>query len=241
MEHDDLERRKHPRATGIVGSAVVLTNGERSGACTVRDLSARGAMLVGALPLAAGDRIEILFEADGDRLTGIKLHAEVVRSERLPGERYTIGVAFREVPATLHDHIQELVVSALERQRANAPPAIMVVDETPQARRAVARDLLGLRQKVVAASTLLDVVRHLHDPDLRIEAALVDTHVGDADGLAILAHLADAHPNIRRVLMSDRSRVRDYERELASGRAHAFLTKPWDRECLVAALSVFIG
>src|SRR6266545_7503461 len=46
--------------------------------------------------------------------------------------------------------------------------------------------------------------------------------------LAILAHLADAHPNIRRVLMSDRSRVRNYERELASGRAHAFLTKPWD-------------
>lgn len=236
MDHDELERRKRPRATGIVGSARVFARGEWSDAWTVRDLSAGGAMLVGSLRLPLNERIEILFDADGDRLTGIGLHAEVRRSEILLDKRHAIGVAFRDVPAAIHDHIQELVSSALERKRAAATATILVVDGTPEARRAVARDL-GQSRKVVGASTLLDIIRHLHDPDLRIEAALVNARVGPADGLAILAHLAEAHPTVRRILMSDRARVRDYELVLVSGAAHAFLTKPWERECLVAALS----
>lgn len=238
MDHDEFERRRRPRATGVVGSAIVLAHDESERSYAVRDLSATGAMLVGALRLAPRDRIELLFDADGDRMTGINLHAEVIRSDQLLDERHAIGVVFRDVPAAIHDHIQDLIVSALARQRANAPTTIMVVDDTPHARHAVSRHLGGLGHQVVAASTLLDIVRHLHDPNLRIEAALVDTRVGDENGLAILAHLADAHPSIRRILMSDRARVRDYESELVSGRAHAFLTKPWERECLVAALSM---
>lgn len=241
MNPDKFERRKQPRATGIIGSASVISPYGESGTFSVRDLSADGAMLVGTLQLVAGERIEILFDADGDRLTGISICAEVIRSERLHSERFATGVVFRDLPVVIHDHIQELVVSANERRRANAPPTIMVVDASPQARRAVARDLGGSGRRIVAASTLLEVVRQLHDADQRIETALVDTRIGDADGLAILAYLADEHPNIRRVLMSDRARVRDYERELSSGRAHAFLTKPWERECLVAALSMFLG
>lgn len=241
MSPDDLERRKQPRATGIVGSATVVSSRGESAPFSIRDLSAGGAMLVGTLRLAAGERIEILFDADGDRLTGIRLCAEVIRSDRLPSERFATGVEFRDVPVVIHDHIHELVIAANERRRANAPPSIMVVDASPQAHRAVARDLARSGRRILAASTLLEVVRHLHDPEQRIETALVDTRLGDADGLAILAYLADEYPNVRRVLVSDRGRLCDYERELSSGRAHAFLTKPWEPECLVAALSVFRG
>lgn len=241
MSHDDFERRKQPRATGIVGSATVMLPRGASGTFSIRDLSAGGAMLVGTLQLVVGERIEILFDADGDRLTGIRICAEVIRSDRLTSERFATGVVFRDVPVVIHDHIHELVIAANERRRANAPTSIMVVDASPQARRAVARDLASSGRRIVAASTLLEIVRHLHDADQRIETALVNSRVGDADGLAILDYLADEYPNVRRVLVSDRARVRDYERELTSGRAHAFLTKPWEPECLVAALSVFLG
>lgn len=219
----------------MVGSATVVSTG-RSTTFTVRDLSAGGVLLIGARPFRPGERIDIVFDADGDRLTGLWLLAEVVRCEPLAGGRHAIGATFRNLAVEIHEHIQELVAIALERRRASAPPTVLVVDEAPHARHAVVRDLVTTGQRVVAASTPLEVVRHLHDADLRIEAALVDARFGDTNGLAILAYIADEHPGVRRILLTERARMRDYEVELTSGRAHAFLTKPWERQCLVAAL-----
>jgi DNA-binding NtrC family response regulator len=144
---------------------------------------------------------------------------------------------FRELPPALREHIQELVAAALDRKRAAAPATLLIVDEAPQTCWAVASDVAQAGRRMVAASTPLEVMRHLHDVDLRIEAALVDVRFGDSDGLVLLAYLAEEHPDVRRVLVSDRTLARNYERLLMTGRAHAFLTKPWELQCLVAALA----
>ena len=158
-----------------------------------------------------------------------------MRCERLTGGSFAIGVTFRDLPLDLYDHIQDLVAAALERRRTAAPATVLVVDEAPNTRQAVARDLGSADKRVLGASTPLEVVRHL--ADVRIEAALVEARFADANGLAILACIADEHPSVRRILVAECARARDYEREVHSGRVHAFLTKPWERQCQVAALT----
>jgi CheY-like chemotaxis protein len=236
MGRNALERRGSQRAPGVVGSATVFV-AETSTTCSVVDLSAGGVMLIAPGRFSPGEHMDVVFEADSDRLTGICLRVEVVRCQPVVGGHYAIGTVFLDLPRGLRDHIQELVATALERKRASAPATVLVADEAPQACWAVASDVAQSGRRVVAASTPVEVLRHLHDVDLRIEAALVDVRFGDSEGLAILAYLAEQHPTVRRVLVSDRTLARNYERLLATGRAHAFLTKPWELQCLVAALA----
>jgi CheY-like chemotaxis protein len=235
MHYPELDRRRGRRATGIVGSATVAF---RSTIATfiVGNLSSTGTLLVGTQQVLPGEAIEVFFDADGDRLTGLRVEAEVVRCEELAGGRWAIAVAFRTLPEAIADHIEELVEAAFERRRAAAPATVLVVDASPEASEAVVRDLGASSTMVVAATTPLDIVRSLDDPDLNIEAALVDVRFGDANGLSVLGYIAVEHPTVRRILVVDRAGFRDAERVVTSGRAHAVLTKPWERECLLATL-----
>lgn len=226
------------RSSGIPGTAVVLTQVATS-SFAIENLSATGALLVGDLVLAPSERIKLLLHIDGERPLGVT--AEVVRIQSLSTDRSRVAVRFHEVEFETQAWIQNLVLSAIDRQWITADPAILVVDDEPATCIAAERDLRVLGWTVVSAASSVEVVRWLRDRSVRFEAALVEACLDRINSLALLGQLADEHPRIRRVLVSKRVPSRDDENALVSNAlvsacAHAFLQKPWDPDMLMDAI-----
>lgn len=234
-EQRNPERRRHPRSGGVTATAVVLAENRYAGAFVVEDLSAGGALLIGDPRLDLGEYVNILLQLEGKR--PLHLWAEVVRHQVREAGEHLFAVAFRNMRATEEDRIQGAVLSALERRRASPDASVLVVDDAPEIHRALQRDLHAFGVGMLSAATPLEAVRHLQDPDVQIDIALVDLHLGHADGTDVLAFLAEDHPEIRRVLMSGRARPCQLELALSSGRAHEVLSKPWERRTLANLLS----
>lgn len=104
-----------PRAPRVPTSIVcTVTAGKRSGVrFTIENLSTTGAKLEGPLTLAKGERIGILFTAEGH---SVKLSAEVVRVET--ADLMTDQIAARFVDPSPEDKeaIQALVNKILDEQ-----------------------------------------------------------------------------------------------------------------------------
>ncbi len=231
---DVFDRRRFPRTETIPGTAIVVARDDQHARFSIDDLSAGGAQLVGEMDLQSGERVRVHLQINIDHV--LSFDAEVVRTEIVPGDRYRVGVAFRSVPADIEDRVQRLVLSALERQRAEAVPALLILDDDPEIRAILERDLKQLGRRVVSVAAPLDAVRRLHDRSTRFDAALIDLQIGPASGIDMLAYLSDDHPTIRRVLMSGQIGSGVLDEVIASGRAHAVLAKPWTRGSLVTAL-----
>lgn len=236
MKRSDVsERRRFPRARHVAVTATVIARSNQTAPFAVENLSAGGARLVGDLALAAGEGIQVLLERAGSQ--PMALTAKVVRVDRSEETgRQVVGVSFSNLPDPIQDAIQGLVLRALARQRAEAPPTVLVIDDVREVCDVFTRDVEALGYFVVAAQTPLDAIRSLQDPGTKVDAAFVDLCLGRADGLDVIEYLTDEHPSIRRVVMSG-TLVAELEPEVSSGRADAFLVKPWSRKTLADALS----
>ena len=232
--HELSDRRRHPRVGLADLTAIVLTQDNRSATCRVTNLSASGAQLVGTLALTAKDRVRIFL----DRVVArpLSLPAEVVRAEPATAGEVAFAVSFLQLAPRIADTIQQIVLRALQHQRAGSPPVVLVVDDMREIRESLERDVKALGRAVVSAATPLHVVRQLQDPAIEIRTALVDLSLGESDGLEVIEYLADEHPTIRRVVMSG-ERSYALVDAVSSGRAHAALPKPWDRGSLKNALT----
>lgn len=140
------------------------------------------------------------------------------------------SVGSRGIPGTA-------VPAASARPCITTEPAILIVDDDPATCIAAECDLGVHGWTVVSAASSVEVVRVLHDRSVRFEAALVEACLVRINSLALLGQLADEHPRIRRLLVSKRAPSRDDESALVSGRAHAFLRKPWGPDMLMDAIA----
>lgn len=230
MNKRDHERRIHPRVSGLDVEATVVA-GDGTVACAVESLSAGGARVVGALRVAAGDRLRLLL---GPRAGSHALEAKVLRTEHRGDGTAAVALVFQGVPAATQDAIQQLVLRSLERERA-AAKWVLVLDDDAAIRAALERDLraFGLSTRAVAAP--LDLLRCLEDPALNVSVALVDLCLCHEDGSNVLSFLSEDYPRVRRIVMSG-GRFDDLERCVASGHAQSLLHKPWNRRWLSQAL-----
>lgn len=233
-ERDQSDRRRHLRSGGVPATAIVLAESRYAGAFVVENLSAGGALLIGDPRHDRGEHVKILLQLEGRRR--IYLNADVVRHEVRESGDHLFAVAFRNVKPAAEDRIQRAVLSALERCHVSPDARVLVVDDEPGIHRALGRNLRALDIGMLSAATPLEAVRRLQDPEVAIDVAFVDLYLGHADGIDVLAFLAEDHPEIQRVLMSGRARTCQLELALLSGRAHEILPKPWERQTLAKLL-----
>jgi ActR/RegA family two-component response regulator len=200
---------------------------------SIENISCSGALLVGDLLLAQSDRVKLLLQIEGEATLGAT--ADVVRVHTGALDRQHVAVRFFEPDDPTQQRIRAIVHSALQRRWISAAPAICVVADSPDTSVMVERDTHVLGWTLVSAATSTDVIAHLRDPSLRFEAAIVDVNLERVNAPAVLRHLAEEHPHTRRVLIGSTT-SEAAGTEVASGRAHAFLQSPWDRNALLRAL-----
>ncbi len=212
-------------------AVVTSETGERAG-FVVDNLSSGGAQLHGAIAFGEGERVTIALS--GDSIQTLQLAADVVRAE-LRDARWVIGVRFRNLADPIHDTIRRVVLHAISRQRAAARTIVLVVDDERPIQVALAHELTLLGLEPHAVGTPHGVIGCLHDPAMEVHTVFVDLGLGVCDGLDVVDYLADAYPQIRRIVMSG-ARDDDMKRAVATGKAHAMLRKPWNRSDLRGCL-----
>lgn len=118
----------------------------------------------------------------------------------------------------------------------NKKPVTLIVDDIEDVCLALRRDLRALCRRAIYSLSVDEAVVWMADPDIRIDSTVVDLFLGSHDGLELLSFVARWHPEIHRVLISGRVLSTQLQLALASGYAHAALTKPWTRHRLAKAL-----
>jgi CheY-like chemotaxis protein len=224
--------RRHPRSE-VVATAVVLTARSYTGHYLVENLSSGGALLVGDPGLEPGERVELLLQLPGREPMG--LSAEIVRRQVNERHQHQFAVAFRRVAADTEDAIQQVVLEALERLSAKGD--VLVVDDSSEVCRALRRDLRALGRRALLAASAPEGLAYLEEGRHRIDTALVDLRLGEADGLELLGALSAGRPGLRRVLMSGDIRPCQLELALVSRRVDGILGKPWSREVLARVIA----
>jgi CheY-like chemotaxis protein len=224
--------RSHPRTT-IPTTAYAIKDG-RILPYKGDNLSAGGALLSDGPPLEVESEYRLILCLPDS--VPIALRCRVVRLHLDAHKQTAYGVAFRRGDAKSEDYLHHLVLSHLKNQKVPMP-SVLVVDDCANARRAIKRELRSLGMTAVLAPMPLDAVRLLRDETLHIQVAIVDLHLGPADGFQLLKYLDKEYQHIRRILISGESRSGQLELAVSTGHAHAVLPKPWDREHIAKALA----
>ena len=107
---------------------------------------------------------------------------------------------------------------------ARVTTRVLVVDDEPALRRSVARMLLGKGMDVITAEGSGAAMELLERE--RVDVALVDLMAPTVDGLKLLEHIKQRHPDIEVVMMASFGDVETALKAVRSGAYH-FLTKPF--------------
>jgi hypothetical protein len=220
------DRRREPRVRGT-GTAIVerIVAAERF-ELAIRDLSVRGVQLVGRATLVEGERVRVVLELPGG---SIALAADVVRTDL---QRSQAVLAFRDVPADALASIQRSIEALIASARGGGPAAVVVLHPPGDVRDALERDLARLGKPAHVCGTLVEALWALQAQGARCDAIVIG---GDAAG-ELLAHLADAAPDVRRVLLFG-GQLESIDHAAAS-RVDAVLRTPWRIRALARAIGV---
>lgn len=231
----DLEKTwsHHP---GITPVAFVYGDSDYSGPYQVISISVGGVVLSGRCPLKTSAEVQVLLLAPGH--PQMTIEGWVIHQERRGEDEFVSAVAFCQVVSGVHPAGDEILSAAIELPEEPQEALVLVVDDSLGICRALKRDLKSLGCRAVYAATTLDAIMLLLDPQVPIEAAVVDLFLGPDDGLEILDFLAMWFPDIRRVLISGQVRIEQLDLARSSGRVQAVLQKPWSRDGLAGALEL---
>lgn len=114
--------------------------------------------------------------------------------------------------------------------------AILVLDDEPNVRKAIARLDLGPAMRVHPVATVAEadhlMARH------QVDVALVDQHLGPSGqtGLEWLTSLRDRDPDCFRIIFTGAADLDFAVRAINGGVIDAFLTKPWTEEQAIALM-----
>jgi CheY-like chemotaxis protein len=227
------ERRRNPRR-GVVATAAIFSADKLHGTYRVRDLSAGGARLGGAIELPVGSEVSLLLQVRGR--APFTLSARVLRREGR-GSARSFSVAFVALSAEDEDAIHEALIEVLERESARDSATVLVLYGDGEGRDTLERELEGLGLAAVAVSTPLEALDYLERADTRIATVLVDLSLGASQGLDLLEFVEEHHPRVRRIIIADEPDPSRPDRALRSGRAHAVLRRPFAAGELGATLT----
>lgn len=223
------ERREHPRV-GFDGKALIARGPEESFEFALRDLSTTGARVIGNTRLVEGERVQVTLELES---TSITVFADVVRTEP---QNSQAALAFFETPPETVAAIEQALSSFIERVRSSSPPTVLVIGAPQEVYEALERDLAQLQRATHACATNLEMTWALQDRTTMYEAAVLASDLDPMQIASILQHLAEQHPDIRRlVLFGDQLSSLE---KAASSRVQAVLRTPLRIRALARALGI---
>lgn len=227
------ERRRHPRR-GVLATAAVFCAERLHGTFKVRDLSAGGARLRGAIDLPAGSDVSVVLKMG--RRAPFTIAARILRAEG-QGRARSFSLSFVALSAEDEDTIHEALIEALERESARDPATVLVLYGEGRGRETLERELETLGLSAVAVATPVEALDYLQGDDTTITTVLVDLSLAASQGLDLLEFVGEHHPRIRRVAISDDEDPAQLQRVLRSGRVHAVLRRPFVAGQLNATLT----
>jgi CheY-like chemotaxis protein len=227
-----FERRRSARAA-LQARASLSCGSAFLGVYDVINLALGGVLLAGPAPVAIGTDVEITLALAEPAAVAPAL----VISGRLLRERTTCdGPGFVVVLEELAPAQAMRIGTAVERSLIEARNAhVLVVDQTRTSRWQLRTQLVGMGHATHAVATPLEAVNALGEAN-RFEVAMVAL---DADALDLMAHLADQHPYLRRIILSDRrhGHLGPALRHRPQAAPHEVLARP----CNEAALARAVG
>jgi CheY-like chemotaxis protein len=226
------ERRRHWRAP-LWATAGVSIETRDLGRFEVVNLSAGGALLVGDIPPPLGAPVRLLLHLPGGETVAAGA-ALVRRDQSRQGSAFAL--AFTTLAAADEEVIQRAVTVALDQARA---ASVLIVDESPDESAALATEMSGLGWRAFAVRTPLEAAHVLEEPN-HLSLAVVDIVLGAGEKVDLLAYLAERHPTVRRVLLSEATSLYDLDRARSAltFSIHGVLNKPWSTEELARVLQV---
>jgi CheY-like chemotaxis protein len=226
-----FERRRSARAA-LQARASLSCGSVSLGDYDVINLALGGVLLAGPAPVAIGTCVEISLA-----LAEPAAAPALVIAGRLLRERTTCdGPGFVVVLEQLAPAQAVRIGTAVERSLIEARNAhVLVVDQTRTSRWQLRTQLAGMGHATHAVATPLEAVNALGEAN-RFEVAMVAL---DADALDLMAHLADQHPYLRRIILSDRrhGHLGPALRHRPQAAPHEILARP----CNEAALARAVG
>ena len=169
------------------GTAIVQRGPGERAEFAIRDLSAKGARLVGATRLVDGERVHVELEIDG---AVVSLAAVVVRTDPQLSQA---AIEFRDVPEAALDSIVRAIETMIARARDSSAPRVLVVHPDEDVRAALERDLARLSRGAMLAASL-DEGRAAAGEYLA--AIIADAYAGE-----LLPEVAERHPRARRIVL----------------------------------------
>lgn len=215
-------------------TAVLFQRDATLGRFVVQNLSASGALLTGRRDVDIDQRVRVLLPLPGRE--PLVLAGRVARRASAPNQLYALAVQFRHRSPLTEDEIQEALVMEMQRRASAASPAVLVVQESGELCGRLRGDLERLGCRVLVATTPLDAVRFVEDPEERVEQVFVDVSVGDLDGLGLMHFMAEEHPTTRRILVQGAVRPSVVELMRAASFVHGVIADPWDGDTLREAV-----
>jgi two-component system NtrC family sensor kinase len=113
---------------------------------------------------------------------------------------------------------------------AEAPPALLIVDDEPGILRAIKRELRAQEYPVICAtsgSEALDILAREH-----IGVAISDYKMPEMDGVALLTRVKERWPNIQRIMLTGETDDTAVLEVIDRSQVFRFVAKPWDPRAL---------
>jgi CheY-like chemotaxis protein len=224
------ERRRHWRAP-LWATATLSIETRHLGTFAVVNLSAGGALFVGDIPAALGAPVRLLLTLPGG--SSVRASAALVRRDQ-SRQGSAFALAFTALAAEDEEVIQRAVSAALDEARA---ASVLIVAESSDESAALTAQMNGLGWRAFAVRTPLEAAHVLEEPN-HLSLAVVDIVLGAGEKVDLLAYLAERHPSVRRVLLSEATSLYDLDRARSSltFSIHGVLHKPCSTEELARLL-----
>ena len=197
----------------------------------IEDLSLGGVKLRGAPAIAIGEEIHIDLRVH--EVACLSLHGVVVRRSGQTAADLRHAAAFRHMTAQAEGLIHDTLLNVLEH---DGSPQVLVVDGTAGERAQLTASLRALGRRVIAARTPLLALSMLDDPEARVGCVVMSQAISQTSGVEFAHFLADAYPEVRRVLVAPRSDRAAAEQAQGTGLVHDVLLSPWTRWQIAAAV-----
>jgi hypothetical protein len=188
------------------------------------NLSVTGALLRGEAAMEPGTKVRIRIDLPGCKQRSFR--AEIVRTEFKQTGEVDVALAFRNLDANQEDTIQDLVTARWIQQSKST---ILIASSVSRERSELLQSMESIGYFASWASTPLEAIALLDEPDSRIDTIVIGPMLGQVQGLAFAKFIAISYPGLRRVLL-----VNEPQRSLlqSDSLAHILVTQPWSSELL---------
>jgi CheY-like chemotaxis protein len=229
------EQRRYPRHS-VTTAATVFRDTEVSGLFWVKNLSIGGALLCGGEAPPVGDPLSMVLHLPWRQ--PVTVDARVVHRQTGAAGDPLFGVAFRHRTSGTRRAVAEAIRSVEQIKSWPRKPTVMVIADQSALLGEIKRDLSPLGVRIMSVKTPLDAIRLLQDWETRIDIVLVDLWIEQTNVLSLLRFLADEHPEIRRIIITDNPAGRLAKVAIAYGKVNGVLRQPWSKTSLVTALDL---